>query len=67
MNITNSTDSQSSNHFEGMIVIGFFIIIFVIYKCCFSKTEIEEKKRFEWGVQRAQLRIQLRQDLSTAI
>lgn len=72
MNFTNTSSltSEQSNHFEGMIVIGIFLGLCIcarIYKCCLINAEREEQKKFEWGVQRAKLRIQLRQDLSNAI
>lgn len=71
MNYTNSTlslEDKNNNTFSeaigGLIAI---IIIACIYFCFCTPSKEESEKRFKWGVNRAQRRIELRNQLAETI
>lgn len=71
MNYTNSTLTVEYNHYNKMVESVFTLIVIVIlcgFYFCFCTTNKEESnKRFKWGVERAQARIQLRNVLAQRV
>ena len=69
MNITNSTIIQDNNnkahYLDEIISIIIGIVVLCCIYCLFCRQKKEEReRRFKWGVERAQARIALRNELA---
>ena len=71
MNYTNSTltieDKNSNKISESVFALIALVILCGLYFCFCTSSKEESEKRFQWSVQRAQTRIELRNKLAQRI
>lgn len=69
MNYTNSTliVEDNKNIYEGIGALIAIIILCGLYFCICTPSKEESEKRFKWGVERAQARIELRNKLAQKV
>ena len=69
MNYTNSTlvIQDNKNIYEGIGALIAIIILCGLYFCICTPSKEESEKRFKWGVERAQARIELRNELAQKV
>ena len=71
MNYTNSTliieDKNNNEISESVFALLALVILCSFYFCFCKPTKEESEKRFKWGVERAQARIELRNELAQKV
>ena len=71
MNYTNSTltleDNNSKKISESIFALIALVTLCGIYFCFCTPSKEESEKRFQWGVERAKARIELRNELAQKV